>query len=43
LKRVEAFDYVIVNRDFHLDETVDIIRAIIDAEHHRVKPRKVTL
>lgn len=43
LKRVEAFDYVIVNRDFHLDHTVDIIRAIIDAEHHRVKPRKVTL
>jgi guanylate kinase len=43
LNRVEGFDYVIVNRDFHLDETVDIIRAIIDAEHHRVTPRKVTL
>ena len=43
LKRVEAFDYVIVNRDFFLDETVDKIRAIIEAEHHRVNPRKVTL
>jgi len=43
LKRVDAFDYVIVNHDFRLDETVDAIRAIIDAEHHRVKPRKVTL
>lgn len=43
LKRVEAFDYVIVNRDFHLDETVDTIRAIIEAEHHRVTPRKVIL
>ncbi|MEP7135598.1 MAG: guanylate kinase [Chloroflexota bacterium] len=43
LKRVEAFDYVIVNKDFHLDYTVDMIRAIIDAEHHRVKPRKVSL
>jgi len=43
LKRVEAFDYVIMNREFHLDETVDTIRAIIEAEHHRVKPRKVTL
>ena len=43
LRRVGAFDYVIVNRDFQLDETVDSIRAIIDAEHHRVKPRKVTL
>ena len=41
LKRVEAFDYVIVNRDFLLDDTVDIIRAIIQAEHHRVNPRKV--
>ncbi len=43
LKRVESFDYVVVNRDFCLDETVDTIRAIIDAEHHRVKPRKVEL
>jgi len=43
LNRVEAFDYVIVNRDFQLDVTVDSIRAIIDAEHHRVKPRKVSL
>ena len=43
LKRVEAFDYLIVNREYHLDETVDTIRSIIDAEHHRVKPRKVEL
>lgn len=43
LNRVEAFDYVIFNRDFQLDSTVDTIRAIIDAEHHRVRPRKVTL
>lgn len=43
LKRVEAFDYVIINRDFQLDETVDIIRAIITAEHHRVHHRKVSL
>lgn len=43
LQRIEAFDYVIINHDFHLDETVDTIRAIIDAEHHRVQTRKVTL
>ena len=43
LKRVEAFDYVIINHDFHLDATVDTILAIIQAEHHRVTPRKVTL
>ncbi len=43
LQRLEAFDYVIVNHDFKLDETVDAIRAIIQAEHHRVQQRKVNL
>jgi guanylate kinase len=43
LKRVEAFDYVIINRDFQLDVTVDAIRSIIVAEHHRVSPRKVSM
>jgi len=43
LPRVNEFDYVVVNRDFCLDETVDTIRAIIHAEHHRVNPRKVSL
>jgi guanylate kinase len=43
LKRVDAFDYVIINHDYKLDETVDTVRAIIEAEHHRVKHRQVTL
>lgn len=43
LKRVGEFDYVVVNHDFRLDETVETIRAIIEAEHHRVKQRKVSL
>jgi guanylate kinase len=43
LKRVNEFDYVVVNRDCHLDEAVDTIMAIIRAEHHRVRHRKVTL
>jgi guanylate kinase len=43
LKRLYEFDYVIVNRDNQLDETVDTILAIIHAEHHRVEPRKVAL
>mgnify|MGYP001068325936 CR=1 FL=1 len=43
LKRVGEFDYVVVNREDRLDETVDIISAIIQAEHHRVVPRKVSL
>jgi len=43
LKRVEAFDYVVINHENKLDETVDTIGAIIDAEHHRVDHREVTL
>jgi guanylate kinase len=43
LKRVDEFDYVVINRDDQLDKTVDIIEAIIHAEHHRVKHRKVIL
>lgn len=43
LKRIDEFDYVVVNRDSKLDETVDTIKAIILAEHCRVIHRKVTL
>ena len=43
LKRASEFDYAVVNRHSHLDETVDDIYAIITAEHHRVMQRKVTL
>ncbi len=43
LKRVEAFDYVIVNHEFRLDDAVETVQAIIKAEHHRVRPRKVSL
>ncbi len=43
LQRVTSFDYVVLNRDFFLDDTVDTIRAIITAEHHRVAQRKVDL
>ncbi|MCH7662969.1 MAG: guanylate kinase [Chloroflexi bacterium] len=42
-KRISEFDYVVVNRTNRLDEAVDRILAIIDAEHHRVNPRKVNL
>jgi guanylate kinase len=43
LKRIREFDYVVVNREDHLDETVEAILAIIQAEHHRVQHRKVKL
>ena len=43
LKRIKEFDYVVVNRENHLDETVDTILAIISAEHNRTQQRKVNL
>ena len=43
LKRINEFDYVVVNRQHQLEETVDLIMAIIHAEHHRVKQRKVEM
>jgi guanylate kinase len=43
LQRVDAFDYVVVNADDHLDQAVDTIQAIITSEHQRVKQRKVAL
>jgi len=43
LERVAEFDYMVVNREFQLDETVDMILAIVRSEHSRVHPRKVSL
>ncbi len=43
MSSIAFFDYIVINREFHLDETVDTIISIIVAEHHRVKPRKITL
>ncbi len=43
MTQVDSFDYVVLNREYHLDETVDTIVSIIVAEHHRVKQRVVTL
>ncbi len=43
MNEVEKFDYVIVNEDDALDETAQLIHAIIRAEKCRVAPRKVNL
>ena len=43
LEHLSNFDYVVVNTQDQLKQTVDTILAIIDAEHHRVVPRKVSL
>jgi len=42
-QRLESFDYVIINHDFHLDDTVEKVRAIIAAEHLKVHHRRVDL
>jgi guanylate kinase len=43
LNCLALFDYAVENENGHLDETVSTIDSIIQAEHHRVKQRKVTL
>ncbi len=43
LTRLEAFDYILVNREDLLDDTVEKVRAIITAEHLKVRHRTVSL
>lgn len=43
LERIGEFDYCVVNHDMTVDDTVDKIIAIIEAEHSRVRPRRVVL
>jgi len=40
---LDIFDYIVVNEQDKLDDTLDVIESIISAEHHRVHPRKVSL
>ena len=40
---VRKFDYIVVNSDQHLEQTILDIQAIIKAEHLKTKPRKVRL
>ncbi len=43
LQRLSEFDYCIVNHQGALDETVDKIIAIIEAEHCRISQRPISL
>ena len=43
MQRLPEFDYVVINRDDELDQAVDDVIAIIQAEHRRVHPRVVKL
>ena len=40
---LEGFDYAVLNADSQVEVAVDTILAIIEAEHHRVDPRRVEL
>jgi guanylate kinase len=40
---LDFFDYIVINEDGKLEQTLDIIENIISAEHHRVHPRKAQL
>jgi len=39
LERLDLFDYLVVNAQDRLGDTVDVIEHIIEAEHHRIPPR----
>lgn len=43
MAHLPEFDYLVINYQGRLDETVDRITAIIQAEHMRVKQRKICL
>lgn len=43
MEALPMFDYVVINRDDALDETVDQIACIIQAEKARVEPRQISL
>ncbi|MCZ6530876.1 MAG: guanylate kinase [Chloroflexi bacterium] len=40
---LKIFDYLVLNADSQVDKAVDTILAIIEAEHHRIDPRRVEL
>ena len=40
---LDIFDYVVLNADSTVETAVDTILAIIEAEHHRINPRRVKL
>lgn len=43
LEQVDLFDYYVINAESQLEETVETIVAIIQIEHLRTKPRRVSL
>jgi guanylate kinase len=43
MRRMGEFDYIVVNQDGKLKDSVEAVKAIITAERLRVKPRRVVL
>jgi guanylate kinase len=43
MERVHEFDYLVVNERDRIDQTVEMVQAIVKAERSRVKPRTVIL
>jgi guanylate kinase len=43
LAQKDWYDYLVINRQGHLQEAVDNIRAIILAEHCRTRPRHIEI
>ena len=43
MRRMGEFDYIVVNENGKLDQSVEAVKAIITAERLRVKPRRVVL
>jgi len=43
LNQLDLFDYVVLNAKGSLEKAVDTVEAIITAEHHKVRPRQITL
>ena len=40
---LDIFDYCVINADSEAESAVDTILTIIEAEHHRTNPRRITL
>jgi guanylate kinase len=43
MESLDDFDYVVVNPERNMDDAVNTIQAIIDAEHHRIPHRRIHL
>ena len=43
LQRIDRFDYLVVNPEGELPQTVEVVLSIIEAEHHRLPHRRIDL